>query len=109
MSINPRPAAYSPMRIIIAFSISGNFSPVILAIREIFTGSPLTSGVHAPARNEDMSRTDAETVVNQHNFCTLDFSGEWGERRLTMKSFDAAGRELWKREVGANELTHARP
>ena len=74
-----------------------------------FTCSPLTSGVHAPARNEDMSRTDAETVVNQHNFCTLDFSGEWGERRLTMKSFDAAGRELWKREVGANELTHARP
>ena len=74
-----------------------------------FTCSPLTSGVHAPARNEDMSRADADTVVNQHNFCTLDFSGEWGERRLTMKSFDAAGRELWKREIGANDLTHPRP
>ena len=73
-----------------------------------FTCSPLTSGVHAPGRNEDMSRADAGTVVNQHNFCTLDFSGSWGERRMTMKSFDAEGRELWKREVGASDLMHAR-
>lgn len=73
-----------------------------------FTCSPLTSGVHAPARNEDMSRADAGTVVNQHNFCTLDFSGTWGERRMTMKSFDAEGRELWKREIGASDLMHAR-
>ena len=73
-----------------------------------FTCSPLTSGVHAPVRNEDMSRTDLDTVVNQHNFCTLDFSGSWGERRLTMKSFDAAGKELWKRELGAGELMHTR-
>lgn len=74
-----------------------------------FTCSPLTSGVHAPARGEDMSRTDAETVVNQHNFCTLDVAGTWGERRMTLKSFDANGRELWKRELNANELMHAKP
>ena len=73
-----------------------------------FTCSPLTAGVHAPSRNEDMSRADPGTVVNQHNFCTLDFSGSWGERRLTMKSFDAAGRELWQREIGAGDLMHAR-
>ena len=74
-----------------------------------FTCSPLTSGVHAPVRGEDMSRTDADTVVNQHNFCTLDVAGAWGERRMTLKSFDAAGRELWKRELSANELMHANP
>ena len=73
-----------------------------------FTCSPLTSGVHAPGRNEDMSRTDAGTVVNQHNFCALDFSGAWGERRLTMRSFDVAGKELWSREVSASDLMHAR-
>ena len=73
-----------------------------------FTCSPLTSGVHAPGRNEDMSRADPGTVVNQHNFCTLDFSGLWGERRMTLKSFDAGGRELWKREIGAADLMHAR-
>lgn len=74
-----------------------------------FTCSPLTSGVHAPARHEDMSRTDADTVVNQHNFCTLEFAGSWAERRMVMKSFDATGRELWKRDVAANELMHPRP
>ncbi len=73
-----------------------------------FTCSPLTSGVHAPGRNEDMSRADPGTVVNQHNFCTLDFSGSWGERRMTMRSFDAAGRELWKREIAAGDLMHVR-
>lgn len=74
-----------------------------------FTCSPLTSGVHAPARGEDMSRADPDTVVNQHNFCTLDFSGAWSERRMTMKSFDADGRELWKRDISASDLMHAKP
>ena len=73
-----------------------------------FTCSPLTSGVHAPSRNEDMSRADPGTVVNQHNFCTLDFAGAWGERRMTMKSFAADGRELWKREISAGDLMHVR-
>jgi len=72
------------------------------------TCSPLTSGPHAPIKAEDMSHTDADTLVTQRNFCTLDFSGPWGNRRLTMKSHDPSGRELWQREINSRDLTHPR-
>ena len=73
-----------------------------------FTCSPLTAGAFAPGKSEDMTHTDADTVVGQRNFCSIDFSGAWNERKLTLKSFDAAGRELWKREINVKELAGAR-
>ncbi len=73
-----------------------------------FTCSPLTAGAFMPGKNEDMTHTDADTVVSQRNFCSIDFSGSWGERKLTLKSFDATGTELWKREINVKELSAAR-
>ena len=73
-----------------------------------FTCSPLTAGAFAPIKTEDMTHTDAGTVVAQRNFCALDFSGAWSERKLTMKSFDAAGRQLWQREISAKDLSAGR-
>ena len=73
-----------------------------------FTCSPLTAGAFAPNKNEDMSNTDAGTVIGQRNFCSIDFAGAWNERRLVLKSFDAAGKELWQREISVKELAGAR-
>ena len=73
-----------------------------------FTCSPLTANAYAPIKSEDMKDADAETVVAQRNFCSLDFSGTWGQRLLTMKSFDANGKELWRREISVKDLAPAR-
>lgn len=68
------------------------------------TCSPLTAGVHGPARGEEMGDTDPATLVTQRNFCGLEASGPWSERRLALRVFDATGRELWRRDFGAREL-----
>jgi alkaline phosphatase D len=71
-----------------------------------FTCSPLTAGVHGPLRGEDMSLADEGTLTVKRNFCTLEFGGSWVERRLTMRAFDAAGSEQWKREIGVRDLRY---
>ena len=71
-----------------------------------FTCSPLTAGVHAPLRNEDMSLAEEGTLTLKRNFCTLDFSGPWSDRRVALRAFDSAGVELWIRELAARELRY---
>jgi alkaline phosphatase D len=72
-----------------------------------FTCSPLTAGAHAPPRGEDMALADEGTQVAKRNFCTLDVAGTWGDRLLTMRSFDGEGNELWKRDVSARDLRYS--
>lgn len=71
-----------------------------------FTCSPLTAGAHGPGRGEDMSLADDGTLVVKRNFCSLEFSGAWADRRLTLRSFDSGGSELWRREVSRGELRY---
>ena len=73
-----------------------------------FTCSPLTSGVHPPARNEDLTQIDEGTLAIKRNFCTLDFAGPWSERRILLRAFDSGGVELWRREMGARDLRYAK-
>ena len=46
------------------------------------------------------------TLVVKRNFCTIDVDGAWGERRLVLRAFDAAGGELWTRELHSRELRY---
>jgi hypothetical protein len=46
----------------------------------------------------------AGTFVNQRNFCTLDVSGGRGQRVITLKSWDAKGKELWSQALREQDL-----
>jgi len=72
-----------------------------------FTCSPLTAGAHAPSRGEDMAAAEQGTLVARRNFCTLDVSGAWADRTLTLRSFDAEGGELWRRDLSVRDMRHA--
>jgi len=61
------------------------------------TVSPLTSGVNT---NPDVNVLRVPgTLVTEHNFGLLTFSGKRLERKLTIKIFDALGNEKWKKEI----------
>lgn len=66
------------------------------------TVSPLTSGFSRNVETENRYRV-AGTLVQQHNFGLLEFSGKTGERKLTIRIFDADGQELWSRELKSEE------
>lgn len=76
-----------------------------------FTSSSLTAGFAKPApnENENPSRIPGTLVVEKHNFGVLEFSGPKGERVLTMRCIDSTGREQWKQEIKATELTFPKP
>ena len=65
------------------------------------TVSPLTSGL-APANEENTLRV-AGTLVKEHNFATLGFSGPRADRMMTIRVFDADGELLWERQVGSGK------
>lgn len=44
------------------------------------------------------------TLVQQNNFCTIDFSGPHDDRRMVLRSFLADGREAWSHAIRASEL-----
>jgi alkaline phosphatase D len=61
------------------------------------TVSPLTSGVNTNP-DSNVLRVPG-TLVTEHNFGLLTFSGKRQERKLTIKIFDAAGKEKWMKEI----------
>lgn len=61
------------------------------------TVSPLTSGVNTNP-DSNVLRVPG-TLVTEHNFGLLTFSGKKQERKLTIKIFDAAGKEKWMKEI----------
>lgn len=61
------------------------------------TISPLTAGVNT--KNEANELRVAGTLVTEHNFGLLEFSGPRTERVLTIRVFDADGNEEWSMEI----------
>ena len=61
------------------------------------TISPLTAGVNPTDENNEL-RVEG-TLVNEHNFGLLEFSGSRTERVLTIRVFDADGHEEWSRKI----------
>ncbi len=62
------------------------------------TVSPLTSGTSTNVETTNLLRVEG-TLVQQRNFGWLEFSGKHSERILTMRIFDANGKELWNRSI----------
>ena len=61
------------------------------------TVSPLTSGVHQT--DEKNLLREEGSLIMQRNFGMLEFSGPQAQRRLTMRIFDAGGKELWSKTI----------
>lgn len=67
------------------------------------TASPLTSGVFKDAETKETSNTNRipGTVLGQHNFAMLRFSGPRLARQLTITLYDVEGKELWAKTLTA--------
>ncbi len=69
------------------------------------TCSALTSGGHS-----DDSATKANTDIvpgtftAARNFCTIDFSGQGKERKLSIRSISAEGKQFWEKELPLSAL-----
>ncbi len=66
------------------------------------TTSPLTSGVNTGAAREDNKNRVDGTLVTQHNFALLRFSGPRSQRQVEMQLLDSDGNVLWKRTILPN-------
>jgi alkaline phosphatase D len=68
------------------------------------TCSPFTSGPHDISGERDKLNLVPGTLVGERNFCSMRFEGAGDRRRVVLRSFDAAGKELWRHEIKASEL-----
>lgn len=66
------------------------------------TTSPLTSGVHAGAANEANQNRVSGTLVTQHNFALLRFSGPRTQRQVEISILSNEGTVLWKKTILPN-------
>ncbi|HEV7350074.1 alkaline phosphatase D family protein [Telluribacter sp.] len=70
-----------------------------------FTISPLTSGTTKPFPDElTLPTLDSGTLVTERNFATFDVSGPQNDRALKVTVYDVKGKELWTRQLRANDL-----
>ena len=72
-----------------------------------FTSSPLTSGGSRIEREANNSaRVPGTWVTNgTRNFGMIEVSGPAKDRKLTLRTLDQKGRELWRHEIRAAELS----
>jgi len=63
------------------------------------TTSPLTSGVNTGAAREINRNRVEGTLVTQHNFALLRFSGPRTQRQVELSLLSTAGEVLWKRTI----------
>ena len=69
------------------------------------TCSPLTAGASRGMGDEDRkSFLVPGTLVQQRNFCTIDFSGDRRGRKMTLKSYNSDGTPLWSQEINDYDL-----
>ncbi len=66
--------------------------------------SPLTAGPRAGALPSLRIPPLPDTFVGERNFCQLDFSGPAQGRHLSIRVFDANGKQKWQRDIAAAEL-----
>jgi len=63
------------------------------------TTSPLTSGVNTHGKPDDNALRVDGTLVMEHNYSILTFSGPRRERQLAIKVYNADGKELWTKTI----------
>jgi alkaline phosphatase D len=67
-----------------------------------FTSSPLSSGTPREVTEVNTNRVEG-TLVVQRNFGMLEFSGPRTARKLTLRTYDSEGKELWAHEISAEK------
>jgi alkaline phosphatase D len=72
-----------------------------------FTSSPLTSGQSKPSGDETTNpdRVPGTLVTGVRNFGLLEGSGTAKDRKLVLRLLDASGKEHWRHEIRASDLT----
>ncbi|NTW49761.1 MAG: alkaline phosphatase family protein [Chlorobiales bacterium] len=68
------------------------------------TVSPLTSGPHVQAKEENNTLRVPNTLVMERNFATITFSGPYNDRKMTITVYNTDGKNLWTREISLKEL-----
>ncbi len=68
------------------------------------TVSPLTAGPNTRSRNEGNRLRVEGTNIHERNFATITVSGPRKDRVLKITVFNTAGKELWSREIRAQDL-----
>lgn len=63
------------------------------------TASSMTAGIYADAAKEKNEYRVDNTLVAEHNFATIQFSGPRTERVMEMKVFNKEGKELWSHQA----------
>ena len=66
------------------------------------TCSPLTAGVANPKEVNQLRVP--ETLVMEHNYALLNFSGARQDRTMNISVRNADGKEVWKRDIKASEI-----
>lgn len=75
-----------------------------------FTSSPLASGNAKPHESEanNPARVPNTLVTEAKNFGLIELSGTGANRKMTLKTIDLNGKELWKHDILASELKFPR-
>jgi len=68
------------------------------------TCSPLTSGIHKKAFEENNMYRETETLVMDHNFAILSFSGDIKNRLMRITVYNAQGKKKWATTISSNDL-----
>ena len=68
------------------------------------TCSPLTAGPFARPSERNRAGQVAGTLVAERNFCSFAVTGTKQTRAVTLKAWDAEGRELWSQRLGLQDL-----
>jgi len=68
------------------------------------TVSPFTSGVGNKDRKEINRLRVEDTMVTQHNFSTIELSGDWKNRHAIISIFDSNGEKLWERIIKKSDF-----
>lgn len=67
------------------------------------TASPLTSRAVAQSTETHPLRVEG-SFIKERNFTTLEFSGPWENRVMTVRFFNTSGKELFSYEIKASDL-----
>lgn len=62
------------------------------------TISPLTSRAYDHTDEPNEYRVEG-TIVGEHNFAILEFTGTWKERKLMINVYNKTGEKLWQKEL----------
>jgi alkaline phosphatase D len=72
------------------------------------TCSPLTAGTHKMDDELTKPIRVTGTLVGERNFCSMEFSGPYKDRKLTLRSYSSTGKPLWEHLIQRSEISNLR-